>query len=201
MSSKTWRGPATAALVLTVLCCSAALAGPVDRGGQLFGGSFSFSSAGDGYYERETGERTQEWTVAPGGGHFIADGLALGFHLEGRWFMQGEVRRTAYTMGPTLTYYHDTTGGDDPAGHVLPYLGVGYLWGQARDESPAGNSKHNSGETSLTAGMAWMLSSQVATDIALNFRTGRFTEKIPEDGLARASDRWTLFIGLKAFLR
>lgn len=172
----------------------------VAKGGKFVAGSFSFSSAGDSYYQNEAGDRTQEWSVLPGGGRFVADGLALGFHLEGNWFTQGEVRRTAYAMGPVLEYYLDTIGGGDRVGRVLPYAGIGYLWGQARDESPAGRTKHNSGEVSLTAGMAWLLSDQVAADLSANYRNGRFTQKAPLDGVAYASDRWTLFFGFKAFL-
>lgn len=173
---------------------------PVARGGNIVSGSLSFSSAGDGYYENSEGERTQEWTVRPGGGHFIADGWALSFHLVGRWFTQGEVRNTDYAMGPVLEYYWDTSGDEAAKGKILPYGGLGYLWGQARNESPAGKTKFNSGLTTLTAGLAWMVSSQVATDISVNYLTGRFTQKVPEDGLAREADRWTLMIGFKAFI-
>jgi hypothetical protein len=175
-------------------------AGPVTRGTKIYAGSFSFSSAGEGFYENAAGDRTQEWTVRPGGAVFVADGLAMGFHLEGRWFTQGEIRRISYSMGPVLEYYWDTTGGDEPAGRVLPYLGGGYLWGQTRDESPAGNTKHNSGMVSLNAGLAWLLSDQVAADIAVNYRTGRFIEKVPRDGPESRADRWTLLIGFKAFV-
>lgn len=173
---------------------------PVARGGNLVAGSFSFSSAGDGYYENPAGDRTQEWSVRPGGGYFVIDGLALNFHLEGSWFTQGETRVTTYQMGPVMEYYWDTTGGEDPRGKILPYAGLGYLWGQSRDESPAFNTKYNSGLTTMSVGLAWMVSSQVATDISINYRTGRFTQKIPEDGLGRQANRLTVMIGFKAFI-
>jgi len=174
--------------------------GPVARGNNLLGGSLSFSSAGNGYYQDQDGDRTQEWTVCPGGGYFVSDGLAFCFHLEGRWFSQGDVRRTSYAMGPVLEYYWDTTGGEESRGKILPYVGLGYLWGQDRDESAAGTAKYNSGLVTVSAGLAWLLSDQVATDIALNYRSGRFTEKIPEDGRALRADRFSIFLGIKVFL-
>ncbi len=191
--------------LLTLAVGSAASAGPVDRGRTLFGGGFSFSSAGDGYYQNAQGDRTQEWTVRPGGGYFVADGLALNFHFEGQWFAQGDNRRTSYTMGPVVEYYWDTTGrpdaqGDPVRGHVLPYLGLGYLWGQDRLGSADIQTKHNSGLVHLALGMSWMVSDHVATDISLAYRFGRFTQKVPEDGLARQADRWILYVGIKAFV-
>ena len=193
-------------LLLVLLLAAAAQAGPLDRGNKIFAGSFSFSSAGDGYHDNADGQRTQEWMVRPGGGAFVADGLALNFHVEGQWFSQGEVRRSSYTMGPVVEYYLDTTGkpdagGDPLRGHVLPYAGVGYLWGQDRLESPGGGTKHNSGLVHLALGMSWLLSDQVATDFSLAYRFGRFTQKVPEDGRALEADRWTLYVGVKAFVR
>lgn len=173
---------------------------PVAAGSHLVGGGFSFSSAGKSYYDNAAGDRTQEWTVQPGGGYFLTDGLALAFHLEGRWFTQGEVRNFSYAMGPVLEYYWDTTGGEEARGKILPYAGVGYLWGKSRDESPTGDIDYNSGMTTLAVGMAWMLSNEVATDISVNYRTGHFIQKDPEDGGSSSADRWTVLIGFKAFL-
>lgn len=173
---------------------------PVAAGGNLVGGGLSFSSAGKNYYENADGDRTQEWTVQPGGGYFITNGLALGFHLEGRWFAQGDLRKFTYAMGPVLEYYWDTTGGEEAKGKILPYIGAGYLWGKSKEESPAGTLNFNSGMTTLIAGMAWMVSSQVATDISVNYQTGHFTEKEPFEGPTLNADRWTVLIGFKAFL-
>lgn len=173
---------------------------PVAEGRNMVMGSFSFSSAGGNYFEDEEDNRTQEWTVHPGGGHFISDGLLLGFHMEGRWFAQGDFTRVSYAVGPVLEYYWDNSEAGAVQGELLPYMGLGYLWGQDRDESPAGKTKYNSGQASLTAGLSWLLSNQVATDISINYRFGHYFEKVPEEGNGIKANRWGLMLGFKAFL-
>lgn len=170
------------------------------RGTRLAGGSFSFSSAGDTHYENSAGDRTQEWSLRPGGGYFVADGWALDLHVEGRWFSQGPVWSSQYNLGPVLEYYFDVVGDDHPRGHAVPYLGLGYLWGHAREENPLGDRKFNSGLWSISGGLSWLLSDVVATDLEINYRRGVFTEKVPLDGLQRDADRISFFLGIKAFL-
>ena len=170
------------------------------QGSHLVGGSFTFSSAGDTYYENTDGDRTQEWIVRPIGGYFVVDNLAMDLHIEGRWFTQGDVLNTHYSMGPVMQYYFDVVGEDEPKGHAVPYLGLGYLWGLAREESPGSELKFKSGMWALSAGVSWMLSSVVAMDFEVNYQTGEFTEKIPVDGVSRDANRISLFLGVKAFL-
>ncbi len=170
------------------------------KGTRLVGGSFTFSSAGNTYFENGDGDRTQEWTLRPGGGYFVADNLALDLHVEGRWFIQGDVRSSHYSMGPTLQYYFNVVGDDDPQGRVIPYLGLGYLWGHAREDGAGSEEKFNSGMWSMSAGLSWMLSGVLAMDFEVNYQTGEFTEKVPVDGVARGADRVGFFIGVKAFL-
>ena len=172
----------------------------LQKGTRLVGGSFTFSSAGNTYYENSDGDRTQEWIVRPGGGYFVADKLALDLHVEGRWFIQGDVRSSHYSMGPTLQYYFDTVGEDEPKGHAVPYLGLGYLWGLAREDRSDSEAKFNSGMWSMSAGITWMLSDLIGLDLEFNYQTGEFTEKIPVDGVARDANRISFFVGVKAFL-
>ncbi len=172
----------------------------LSRGTHLVGGSFTFSSAGDTYFENSDGDRTQEWIVRPGGGYFFADNLAFDLHIEGRWFIQGDVESSHYSMGPIMQYYFNTVGSDDPKGHAIPYLGLGYLWGLARQEAAGSEAKFSSGMWSMSAGLSWMLSNVVAVDLELNYLTGEFTEQVPVDGVARDANRISFFIGVKAFL-
>ncbi len=170
------------------------------QGSHLVGGSFTFSSAGDTYYENAEGDRTQEWIVRPIGGYFVADNLAIDLHIEGRWFIQGEVLNSHYSMGPVMQYYFDVVGDDEPKGHAIPYLGLGYLWGLAREDRADSELKYKSGMWSMGAGVSWMLSSVVAMDFEFNYQTGEFTEKVPVDGVSRDANRISLFLGVKAFL-
>ena len=170
------------------------------KGSRLVGGGISFSSAGNTYYENLSGDRTQEWIVRPGGGFFMADNLAFALHMEGRWLIQGDAWSSHYSIGPVMQYYFDVVGEDDPKGHAIPYLGLGYLWGQAREDGLDFESKFNSGMWSMSAGISWMISNVVATDLELNYQVGEFTEKVPLDGLARDADRISFFLGVKAFL-
>lgn len=196
-----------ALVLLMLLTASHALAAEAEpvanflaKGTRLVGGSFSFSSAGNTYHQNSDGDRTQEWTLRPGGGYFVVDQLALDLHLEGTWFTQGDVLSSHYSLGPVLEYYFDVVGDDDPKGHAVPYLALGYLWGQAREEGSDYETKFNSGMWTMSAGLSWMLSDVVATDLELNYRVGEFTEKVPVDGVKRDSDRVSFFLGIKAFL-
>lgn len=170
------------------------------QGSHLVGGSFTFSSAGDTYYENTDGDRTQEWIVRPSGGYFVVDNLALDLHIEGRWFTQGEVLNSHYSLGPVMQYYFDTVGEDEPKGHAIPYLSLGYLWGLAREDRADSELKFKSGMWSMSAGLSFMLSSVVAMDFEINYQTGEFTEKVPVDGISRDANRISLFLGVKAFL-
>lgn len=193
-------------LIIFLLCLASATQAEetsshfLARGTHLVGGSFTFSSAGDVYYENSGGDRTQEWIVRPGGGYFAADNLAIDLHIEGRWFIQGENRSSHYSMGPILQYYFDVVGDDDPKGYAIPYLGLGYLWGLAREDRIDSEAKFNSGMWTMSAGLSWMLSNTVALDLELNYQTGEFTEKIPVDGVSRDANRISFFVGIKAFL-
>ena len=198
---------ATNIYLICVLLCFSTLAQAGENGAQflqkgnrLIGGSFTFSSAGNSYYENSDGDRTQEWVVRPGGGYFVVDNLALDLHVEGRWFIQGDVRSSHYAMGPVLQYYFDTVGEDEPKGHAVPYLGLGYLWGLAREDRPDSEEKFTSGMWSMSAGLTWMLSDLIGMDLEFNYQTGEFTEKIPVDGVARDANRISFFVGVKAFL-
>lgn len=199
-------GPITI-LVCTLLFMGLAVVGPVlanapmfEKGARTIHGSFSFSSAGDGFFQNAEGDRTQEWTLTPGGGYFIASGVALTLAIEGSWFTLGEVTSSEYSMGPVLEYYFDTVGDDDPQGHTIPYLGAGYLWGTVKEETATSNTKYVSSLLTLTAGLAWMMSDHIATDIAINYRVGEYTEKYPLDGAEYAANRWSVFIGIKGFI-
>ena len=130
----------------------------------------------------------------------MADNLAFALQMEGRWFTQGDVWSSHYSIGPVMQYYFDVVGEDDPKGHAIPYLGLGYLWGQAREEGTDFESKFNSGMWSMSAGLSWMISDVVATDLELNYQVGEFTEKVPLDGISRDADRISFFLGVKAFL-
>jgi|GEM_PF-3536248 len=174
--------------------------GLLERGTHLVGGSLSFTSAGGDHFENEAGDRTEEWTLRPGGGTFVLRQVALSFHLEGQWFSQGDVRITRYAIGPTADFYFDTVGDEDPRGYALPYLGIGYLWGTSRDESASAEYRYNSGMFTATAGLTWLLTDHVATDFQVNYRSGRYTEKKPESSVNRNADRWSFFFGFKAFL-
>ena len=174
--------------------------GFLKQGSHLVGGSFTFSSAGDTYFENSDGDRTQEWIVRPAGGYFALDNLAIDLHLEGRWFTQGELLNSHYSMGPVLQYYFDVVGEDEPKGHAIPYLGLGYLWGLAREDRSDSELKFKSGMWSLSGGVSWMLSSVMAMDFEINYQTGEFTEKTPVDGVSRDANRISLFLGVKAFL-
>ena len=170
------------------------------KGSRLVGGGVTFSSAGNKFYENSAGDRTQEWTVRPGGGYFLADNLAFPLHLEGRWFIQGDNWNSHYSMGPVMQYYFDVVGDDPPRGHAVPYLALGYLWGQARLDGTDFESKFNSGMWTMSAGLSWMLSDVVATDLEWNYQVGEFTEKVPVDGVSRDANRFSFFLGIKAFL-
>jgi len=172
----------------------------MQKGSRLVGGGLSFSSAGNTYHENLVGGRTQQWAVRPGGGYFMADNLAFALHMEGRWFIQGDVWSSHYSIGPVMQYYFDVVGEDDPKGHAIPYLGLGYLWGQAREDDTDFESKFNSGMWSMSAGLSWMISDVVATALELNYQVGEFTEKVPLDGVARDANRISFFLGVKAFL-
>ncbi len=172
----------------------------LQKGSRLVGGGLSFSSAGDKYYENSAGDRTQQWAVRPGGGYFVANNLAFALHMEGRWFIQGDIWSSHYSIGPVMQYYFDVVGEDDPKGHAVPYLGLGFLWGQAREDGTDFESKFNSGMWSMSAGLSWMLSNVVATDLEFNYQVGEFTEKVPVDGVSRNADRFSFFLGIKAFL-
>ena len=192
-------------MILWVLLASASFAeettAPIlQKGSRLIGGSVSFTSAGNSYFENSAGDRTQQWALRPGGGLFVADQLAFSLHLDGRWFTQGENWSSHYSMGPVLQYYFDTVGQDDAKGHALPYLSLGYLWGQAREDGVGFETKFNSKMWSVSAGLSWMLSDVVATDLELNYQIGQFTEKIPVDRISQDADRISFFLGFKAFL-
>ncbi len=193
------------ALLLLILVGSATQAEEIaakfmQKGSRVVGGGITFSSAGNTYYENSSGDRTQQWAVRPGGGFFIADNLAFALHMEGRWFVQGDIWSSHYSMGPALQYYFDVVGEDAPKGHAIPYLSLGYLWGQAREDTADFESKFNSGMWSMSAGLSWMLSDVVATDFEFNYQVGEFTEKIPVDGVSRDANRFSFFLGIKAFL-
>ncbi len=193
-----------AALLLMLLCSVSVAQEPtasfLQKGTRLVGGGFTFSSAGEKYFENNEGDRTQQWAVQPGGGYFVADNLAFALTIEGRWFIQGDIWSSHYSMGPSLQYYFDVVGEDDPKGHAVPYLELGYLWGQAREDGTDFESKFNSGMWSMSVGLSWMLSDVVATDLELNYQVGEFTEKIPVDGVSRNANRISFFLGIKAFL-
>ena len=178
----------------------AAARSPLAEGGHVVAGSIAFSSAGGEYYADDAGNRTQEWSLQPGGGVFVADGLALNLLAVGTWFRQGDVVSNHYELGPTAEYYFDTIGDDDPRGHGVPYLGAGYLWGRARSELAGSSSTYDSGSGLLKGGLAWMVSDEAAADITVQYRFGTFTEKQPTDGPRSRGDRWSLHWGLKVFL-
>lgn len=186
--------------VLLAAAQPAAARSPLAEGGHVVAGSIAFSSAGGDYYADDAGNRTQEWSLQPGGGVFVADGLALNLLAVGTWFRQGGVVFDHYELGPVAEYYFDTIGDDDPRGHAVPYLGAGYLWGRARSELPGSSSTYNSGSGLLKAGLAWMLSGDAAADITMQYRFGTFTEKEPQGGPKSHGDRWSLYWGLKVFL-
>jgi hypothetical protein len=170
------------------------------RGSHIIHGSFSFSSGGNRYFENSEGDRTQEFILAPRGGYFISDGLALNLALEGSWFTLGDLSSTEYSFGPVVEYYFDTIGDDDPNGHVVPYVGGGFLWGVAEENDATSDSRYTSSLLTLTAGLAWFLSEHFATDIAVNYRVGNYAEDYPVDGNEFAANRWSLFIGIKGFV-
>lgn len=196
-------------VVILLLCLGTLFAGSawsgeglLKAGSHMVTGGASFSSGGSIYYEDADKNRTQEWTFRPSGGVFVFDQVAFNFQIMGRWFIQGDIRQSEYAMGPAAEYYFNTVDeGDDPKGYLIPYLGLAYLWGKATDKGPDHEIKHNSGMMSYTAGFSWMLSNTVATDIAINFQDGRFTEKQPEHSVNRPATRWSIVWGVKAFLR
>jgi hypothetical protein len=192
-------------LLATVLALAAAAPGaraaaPLAAGVRVFTGSIAFSSAGGSYYANDAGDRTQEWILQPGGGVFVADGLACNLLASGTWFRQGGVVANHYEIGPTAEYYFDTVGDDPAKGHALPYVGAGYLWGKVRGEMPGSTTSYNSGVVLLKAGLAWMIAENAAADIAVQCRFGTYTQKRPQDGPRFHGDRWTIHWGMKVFL-
>ncbi len=188
------------AACLAALAAPALAGSPLAKGGRVVTGSIAFSSSGGAYYADARGGRSQEWVVQPGGGVFVADGLALNLLAAGNWFRQGDVVANHFEMGPTAEYYFDTLEDRDNQGRGVPYLGLGYLWGQARSELPGAASTHNSGLWLLKAGVAWMVADFAAADIAVQYRTGTFTQKRPLDGPEFPGNRWTVHWGMKVFL-
>ena len=190
------------ALTLLLLASAAAAGGPVSKGTEIFTGAISYSSAGRAYYEDADGKRTQEWVMTPGGGIFVIDGLAVELVLEGRWFSQGGLREDYWGWGPKVEYYLDTTGGDEPAGHALPYVGLAYLWGKTKLETPGStdSTRFNSGMTSLSVGVSYLMTNHVAADLVVNYRIGTYSQKSPVDGVDYKADRWTVLLGIKAFI-
>ncbi len=193
-------------LVAILLCATASDAadseGPsfLKKGTRIINGHFSFSSAGNTYFENPEGDRTQEWILSSGGGYFIANQWSVSLHMEGRWFIQGDFWNSQYSIGPILHRYFDFVGGDDPAGHVVPYLSMGYLWGQARVDDTNFESKYNSGMVTMSAGISWMMTEAIATDLEFNYQIGQFEEKIPVDQITRDANRFSLLLGIKVFL-
>lgn len=197
----------TVVMVLALICLgwgvpqkATATAPMFAKGARTVHGSFSFSSGGQEFLQNSEGDRTQEWTIAPAGGYFIAPGLALKLAFEGTWFAQGDISTSEYSLGPVVEYYFDTIKDASPRGHAVPYLGAGYLWGTFRESSAESNAKYVSGLFTFTGGLAWMLADHLAFDIAINFKAGEYTAKIPHDGEKFSADRWSVFLGLKGFI-
>jgi len=191
----------TAIVLLAALTIAAgAGASPVDRGRRVATGSVSFSSGGGSYYADGDGNRTQEWSLQPGGGVFVAHGVAVNLLASGTWFRQGGVVANHYEFGPTVEYYVDTVGDGEARGRSLPYVGAGVLWGRARSEAAGVETTWNSACMMLKAGLSWLLLDSVATDISVMHRFGTFEQKAPVDGAMRHGNRWTLHLGLKIFL-
>jgi hypothetical protein len=192
---------ALVALAAALVAAPCAVAGPLDAGTRVVTGSIAFSSAGGGYYADEGGNRTEEWSLQPGGGMFVADGLALNLLAAGTWYRQGSIVSNHYEFGPTVEYYLQTFDDDkDVRGRAVPYLGTGVLWGRARTESAGVESAWNSVCGLARVGLAWMVLDRVASDIAVVYRFGSYEQKQPVDGDKEHGNRWTVNWGMKVFL-
>jgi hypothetical protein len=191
--------------LLTALVLIVALAFPcaaadfaIDKGSWILGGGVGFEIQGGDRYENADGDKVTMISFDPFAGYFLMPGLVAGAQVIFDSETQGDVKDTAYGIGPMVGYY---MGG--PYATMYPFASVRFNYVKHKDEYPdpigTGTVENKWGGTSLgfSVGATKMLCRNVGVRLALFYAIDSYK---PDEGDSVDGNRMGLRVGLESFI-
>lgn len=194
----------TAVLALMLVFAGSAFGGSMMKSSWFLSGGMSagFSSAGGDLNKNANGDSETMFHIAPAGGIFIVDGLAIGATANFGQTKQGDYKATDFAIGPMIMFYPTAKKmNGDVKGKIMPFISGYATIGQDKTEYGPNTDTFKSSRTNFggEAGGTLMLTNSLGIFGEAYFEAQKYKQKEPTESASISGTEFGVYFGVIGF--